>query len=35
VKHSDFNLMRSISFFFQIVFDEFVAKRGEIVHNVG
>jgi hypothetical protein len=34
VKHPNFD-MHSISFFPQIVFDEFIAKRGEIVHKVG
>jgi hypothetical protein len=29
------NLMHSISFFSQFVFDEFIAKGGEIVHKVG
>jgi hypothetical protein len=35
VKHPNFDLIHSISFFSQIVFDEFVAKGGEIVHKVG
>jgi hypothetical protein len=35
VKHPDFDLMHRISFFSQIVFDEFIAKGGEIVHKVG
>jgi hypothetical protein len=35
VKHPNFDLMYSISFFSQIVFDEFIAKGGEIVHKVG
>jgi hypothetical protein len=35
VKHPNFDLMYSISFFFRIVFDEFIAKRGEIVLKVG
>jgi hypothetical protein len=35
VKHSNFDLMHSISFLSRIVFDEFIAKEGEIVHKVG
>jgi hypothetical protein len=35
VKHPNFDLMHSISFFSQIVFDEFIVKGGEIVHKVG
>jgi hypothetical protein len=35
VKHPNFDLMHSISFFTQIVFNEFIAKGGEIVHKVG
>jgi hypothetical protein len=35
VKYPNFNLMHSISFFSRIVFDEFIAKREEIVHKVG
>jgi hypothetical protein len=35
VKHPNFDLMHSISFFSQIVFDEFIAIGGEIVHKVG
>jgi hypothetical protein len=35
VKHTNFDLMHSISSFSQIVFDEFIAKGGEIVHKVG
>jgi hypothetical protein len=35
VKHPNFDLMHSISFFSRIVFDEFIAKGGEIVHKVG
>jgi hypothetical protein len=35
VKHPNFDLMHSISFFCQIVFDEFIAKGGEIVHKAG
>jgi hypothetical protein len=35
VKHPNFDLMHSISFFSQIVFYEFIAKGGEIVHKVG
>jgi hypothetical protein len=34
VKHSNFDLMYSISFFSQFVFDEFIAKGGEFVHKV-
>jgi hypothetical protein len=34
VKHPNFELMHSISFS-HIVFDEFIAKGGEIVHKVG
>jgi hypothetical protein len=34
MKHPIFDLMHSISFFSQIVFDEFIAKGGEIVHKV-
>jgi hypothetical protein len=29
VKHPNFNLMHSILFFSQIVFDKFIAKEGE------
>jgi hypothetical protein len=29
------NLMHSISFFSQFVFDEFIAKGGEYEHKVG
>jgi hypothetical protein len=35
MKHSNFDLMQSISCFSQIVFDEFIAKGGENVHKVG
>jgi hypothetical protein len=35
VKHPNFDLMHSISFFSRIVFDEFIVKGGEIVHKVG
>jgi hypothetical protein len=35
VKHHNFDLMHSISFFSRFVFDEFIAKGGEIVHKVG
>jgi hypothetical protein len=36
VKHPNFDLMHSISFFSRIVFDEFIDKGGgEIVHKVG
>jgi hypothetical protein len=35
VKHPNFNLMYSILFFSQFVFDEFIVKGGEIVHKVG
>jgi hypothetical protein len=35
VKHRIFDLMHSISFFSQFVFDEFIAKGGEYVHKVG
>jgi hypothetical protein len=35
VKHPNFDLMHSISFFSQIVFDEFITKRVEIEHKVG
>jgi hypothetical protein len=34
VKHPNFDLMHSISFFSWIMFDEFIAKGGEIVHKV-
>jgi hypothetical protein len=34
VKHPNFNLMYSISFFSQFLFDEFIAKGGEYVHKV-
>jgi hypothetical protein len=29
------NLMHNISFFYRIIFDEFITKDGEIVHKVG
>jgi hypothetical protein len=35
VKHPNFDLMHSISFFSRIVFDEIIAKGGEIMHKVG
>jgi hypothetical protein len=35
VKYPNFDLMHIISFFSRIVFDDFIAKRGEIVHKVG
>jgi hypothetical protein len=35
VKHPNFYLMHSISFFSRFVFDEFIAKEGEYVHKVG
>jgi hypothetical protein len=34
VKHPNFDLMYNISFFSQIVFDEFIANVEEIVHKV-
>jgi hypothetical protein len=34
VKHPNFDLMHNITFFFWIVFDEFIAKGGEIVHKI-
>jgi hypothetical protein len=34
MKHPNFDLMHSISFFSRIMFDEFIAKWGEIVHKV-
>jgi hypothetical protein len=34
VKHPNFDLMHIISFFSQIVFDEFIVKGREIVHKV-
>jgi hypothetical protein len=34
VKHPNFDLKHSISFFSQFVFNEFIAKGGEIVHEV-
>jgi hypothetical protein len=34
VKHHNIDLMHSISCFSQIVFDEFIAKGGEIAHKV-
>jgi hypothetical protein len=35
VKHPNFNLMHSMSFFSRFVFDEFIAKGGEYGHKVG
>jgi hypothetical protein len=35
VKRLNFDLMHSISFFSQIVFDEFIAKGESNVHKVG
>jgi hypothetical protein len=35
VKHPNFDLMHSIVFFSRIVFDEFIAKGGQIVYKVG
>ncbi len=35
MKHPNFNLMHNILFFSQFVFDEFIAKGGEIIHKVG
>jgi hypothetical protein len=35
VKHPNFDITHSISFFSRIVFDEFIAKGGEIVHKFG
>jgi hypothetical protein len=35
VKYPNLDLMHNISFFSQIVFDEFIAKDGEILHKVG
>jgi hypothetical protein len=35
VKHPNFDLTHSISFFSRIVFDEFITKGGEFVHKVG
>jgi hypothetical protein len=34
MKHPNFDLMHSILFFSRFVFDEFIAKEGEIVHKV-
>jgi hypothetical protein len=34
VKHPNFDLMHSISFFSRFVFDGFIAKGGEYVHKV-
>jgi hypothetical protein len=34
VKHTNFDLMHSILFLFQFVFNEFITKGGEIVHKV-
>jgi hypothetical protein len=35
VKHPNFDLMHSISFFSRFVSDEFIVKGGEYVHKVG
>jgi hypothetical protein len=35
VEYPNFDLMHNIIFFSQIVFDEFIAKGGEIVYKVG
>jgi hypothetical protein len=35
VKYPNFDLMHSISFLSRTVFDEFIAKGGEIVNKVG
>jgi hypothetical protein len=35
VKHPNFDLMHNILFFSRFVFDELIAKGGEIVHKVG
>jgi hypothetical protein len=35
VKHPNFDLMHSFSFFSQFMFDEFIIKGGEYVHKVG
>jgi hypothetical protein len=35
VKHPNFDLIYSISFFSRFVFDKFIAKWGEYVHKVG
>jgi hypothetical protein len=35
LKHHNFDLIHSILLFSQFVFDEFIAKGGEIVHKVG
>jgi hypothetical protein len=35
VKHPNFDLMHSISFFSRIMFDEFITKGGEIMQKVG
>jgi hypothetical protein len=35
VEYPTFNLMHNIIFFSQIVFDEFIAKGGEIEYKVG
>jgi hypothetical protein len=35
VKHPNFDFLHSISFFSQIMFEEFIAKGGEIVQKVG
>jgi hypothetical protein len=33
VKHPNFDLMHHISFFSRIMFDDFIAKRGEKKHD--
>jgi hypothetical protein len=35
VKHANFDLMHSISCFFQFVFDELIVNEGDNVHKVG
>jgi hypothetical protein len=35
VKHPNFDLMHIITFFSQIMFDDFIVKGGEIMHKVG
>jgi hypothetical protein len=35
VKYPNFDLMHIILFFSRFMFDEFIAKGGEIVHNIG
>jgi hypothetical protein len=34
VKHPNFDFLHNISFFSQIMFEEFIAKGGEIVQKV-